>query len=128
VSGNGIGFVWYDAVWRTSARRIGEAQDTEVVEGALAHEVEAGFIAVDEGDGGAAGETGQSIGQAAEAGSGGWAATVLGHSSSRATQRASSPWRREVRAERSFPCGVAGPRERCPLARDAQIRRREDMS
>jgi hypothetical protein len=71
VSGNGIGFVWYGAVWRTSARRIGEAQDTEVVEGALAHEVEAGFIAVDEGDGGAAGEAGQSIGQAAEAGSGG---------------------------------------------------------
>ena len=61
MSGNGTRFVWYDAVWRTSARRIGEAQDTEVVEGALAHKVEAGFIAVDEGDGGAAGETGMQL-------------------------------------------------------------------
>jgi hypothetical protein len=78
VSGNGIGFVWHDAVWRTSAGRIGEAQDEEVVEGALAHEVEAGFIAVDGGDGGAAGETGQSIGQAVEAGSGGLGGKGLG--------------------------------------------------
>jgi hypothetical protein len=40
VSGNGIGFVSYG----------GDPEEEEVVEGALIHEVEAGFVAVDEGE------------------------------------------------------------------------------
>jgi hypothetical protein len=38
VSGNGTRFVWWGVV--------GEAEDEDVVEGALVHEVEAGFVAV----------------------------------------------------------------------------------
>jgi len=43
VSGNGTRFVWYPAVWDFLA------EDEEVVEGALVHEMEAGFVAVHKG-------------------------------------------------------------------------------
>ena len=63
MSGNGTRFVWWGVV--------GEAEDEDVVERALVHEVEAGFVAVEEGNGRAVGEGGEGIGDAVEGGTGG---------------------------------------------------------
>ncbi len=75
--GNGTRFVWQGVVGQSGGLGIGEAQEEEVVEGALVHEVEAAFIAVDEGDGGAVGETGKGIGHAVEGGCGGLGGDLL---------------------------------------------------
>ena len=75
--GNGTRFVWQGVVGQSGGLGYGETQDEEVVEGALVHEVEAGFVAVDEGDGGAFGEAGEGIGHTVEGGSGGLGGDLL---------------------------------------------------
>ena len=75
--GNGTRFVWQGVVGQSGGLGYGETQDEEVVEGALVHEVEAGFVAVDEGDGGAFGEAGKGISHAIEGGTGGLGGDLL---------------------------------------------------
>jgi hypothetical protein len=56
VSGNGTGFVWHAS----------DAQEQDVVERALIHEVEAGFIAVQQGEFGGTGMLAEGSGDAGE--------------------------------------------------------------
>ena len=56
VSGNGIRFVWY----------IRGTQDEEVLESALIHHMQAGFVAMDEGEGRSGGKFAEGGGNAAE--------------------------------------------------------------
>ncbi len=65
--GNGTRFDWYG----------GDAQEEEVVEGALVHEVETGFVTVDQGKGWGLGESGEGVGHAVEAVGGGLGGDLL---------------------------------------------------
>jgi len=66
VSGNGIGFVLRDR-----GGRVGDAQEDEVVEGALIHKVKASLVTVHQGDGGCGYRTVDGFADAVEYGAGG---------------------------------------------------------
>src|SRR5580704_1716059 len=66
VSGNGIGFVWYDRVGR-----VGDSHEDEVVEGALIHKVKASLVTVHQGDGGRGYRTGEGFADLVQLGAGG---------------------------------------------------------
>ena len=68
LSGNGTGFVWYP----------GGAQQEEIVQGALIHEVETGFVAVEEGEFGGGGELAEGGGNAGDVVAGGLRGKAFG--------------------------------------------------
>lgn len=66
VSGNGIRFVLYLRVWRA-----GGTEEEEVVQGALIHDVKAGFVAMHEGDAARFSQSFEGIGHAVDLGDSG---------------------------------------------------------